>query len=330
MIFFTTMQVVLAQDPVFSQFFSSPLNVNPSLTANIHADWRAIANFRNQWIGASNPYVTGTISYDRKILQNKIPNVTEENNRFGIGGMMLFDYAMGSIVKSNYASLNFSYNIKLSEGMVAQHRLGAGFGTIYGNRRVDFSRLDFEEQFTGFGFNTNLPTGETALSNMKPYFSLSAGLVYSITTEKINMDLGLASFHINNPKQTYLQDPNQTLGSRKVVHGNFETFIGNDFVLNANAIYQFQRLATNYSIGAALGYYLPSENDLLLTGGIWYARHAIVPYLGIGYKDLQIGMSYDAPISKIKETSRTLSTFELSIILRGKGKPGKIIPCPWK
>src|SRR5687767_8728276 len=39
------------QDPSFSQFFSSPLNVNPALTANINTDWRIISNIRNQWVG---------------------------------------------------------------------------------------------------------------------------------------------------------------------------------------------------------------------------------------------------------------------------------------
>ena len=64
-----------AQDPSFSQFFSSPLNVNPALTARINSDWRVISNFRDQWLGPASPYATGTISYDTKILQNKIPNV---------------------------------------------------------------------------------------------------------------------------------------------------------------------------------------------------------------------------------------------------------------
>ena len=166
-----------AQDPSFSQFFSSPLNINPALTANINADWRLITNFRDQWIGPASPYVTGTVSYDSKIMQNKIPNVETENNIMGMGGMLMFDYAMGGIVKSTYASFNLSYNIKLSETDNNKHRLGLGFGAIYGRRHVDFSRVDFEEQFTGFGFNRSLPTGETALSNMKPYFSASAGIV---------------------------------------------------------------------------------------------------------------------------------------------------------
>src|SRR5688572_33225040 len=94
---------VKAQDPAFSQFFSSPLNINPALTANINADWRFISNFRDQWIGPASPYVTGTVSYDSKIMQNKIPNVETENNIMGIGGMLMFDYAMSGIVKSTYA-----------------------------------------------------------------------------------------------------------------------------------------------------------------------------------------------------------------------------------
>ena len=103
-----------AQDPSFSQFFSSPLNINPSLTANINADWRAIANFRDQWISPASPYATGTISYDAKMFQKKFPGM-EEGNIFGLGGMLMYDKAMGGVVKSTYASMNISYRVKLIE-----------------------------------------------------------------------------------------------------------------------------------------------------------------------------------------------------------------------
>src|SRR5688572_33488699 len=93
-----------AQDPNFSQFFSSPLNINPALTANINADWRLISNLRDQWIGPASPYVTGTISFDTKVMQNKIPNVSE-GSYMGIGGMLLLDHAMSGVVKSTYGSL---------------------------------------------------------------------------------------------------------------------------------------------------------------------------------------------------------------------------------
>ena len=320
-----------AQDPSFSQFFSSPLNINPALTGNINADWRAISNFRNQWLGPASPYVTGTVSYDRKIFQNKSPNPhIPEGNVMGIGGMLMLDRAMGGVAKSTYASLNLSYNVKLTEGDI-KHKIGAGFGAIYGDRRIDFSRVDFEEQFTGYGFNTNLPTGETSLSNMKPYFSLSAGLVYSITSEKSNFDIGVASFHLNKPKQTFLKDDNQILAMRNVAHSNFETYLNERTVLNVNGIYQYQSKASYFSIGGGLGYYVPSQQDILIMGGLWYwSDNAVIPYFSFAYGDFQVGLSYDLTISKLNQAAKKPSTWELSIIIRGRSKPAAVIPCPWK
>ena len=114
-----------AQDPTFSQFFSSPLNVNPALTANINSDWRAISNYRSQWMGATSPYVTGTISYDSKVERKN--GFLQENNYVGLGGMLMFDRALGGIAKETFGSLNLSYNIKLADEPV-KNRLGVGFG----------------------------------------------------------------------------------------------------------------------------------------------------------------------------------------------------------
>ena len=318
-----------AQDPNFSQFFSSPLNINPSLTANINADWRAIANFRDQWIGPASPYVTGTLSFDRKMFQNKFPGV-EEGNIFGLGGMLMYDKAMGGVVKSTYASLNLSYRVKLTSGET-KHMFGAGFGAIYGHRRIDFGGIDFEEQFTGYGFNTNLPTGESSLSSMKPYFSISTGLLYSITTANSNFDIGVAAFHVNKPKQTFLKDDNQYLPIRKVAHANFETFLSESVVLSLNGIYQSQMTAKYFSVGGALGYYLPNNSDFMLNAGLWYwSKNAIVPYFGIAYQDYQFGLSYDVTTSKLNQATDKPNTWELSLIVRGKNKPSLVIPCPWK
>ena len=55
-----SLETATAQDPSFSQFFSSPLNINPALTANINSEWRGISNFRHQWAGVGQPYNTGT------------------------------------------------------------------------------------------------------------------------------------------------------------------------------------------------------------------------------------------------------------------------------
>jgi len=319
-----------AQDPNFAQFFSSPLNINPGLTANINADWRAISNYRSQWIGPASPYVTGTMSFDTKVMQHKTPDDIE-NNFIGVGGMLMFDHAMSGVVRSTYGSLNLAYNIKISETDSYRERLALGFGAIYGHRRIDYSRVNFEEQFNGFGFNTNLPTGESSLSNMKPYFSSSAGITYTATTEKTNFDIGVAAFHLNKPKQTFLKDENQFLAMRKVAHTNFEMFVNQRTVINANAIYQYQKKASYFSVGGAVGYYVSDDAESLITAGLWYwSKNALIPYVGLAYKKFQVGVSYDLTISKLNDAARRPNSWELSLILRGVRKPSGVIPCPWK
>jgi type IX secretion system PorP/SprF family membrane protein len=318
-----------AQDPTFSQFFSSPLNVNPALTANINSDWRAISNYRSQWMGANSPYVTGTLSYDSKLQPGK--TVYESDNNFvGLGGMFMFDRAMGGVYKAIFASLNLSYNIKLVDGPVV-HRLAAGFGGSYGRRSVDYTRVNFEDQYTGFGFNTNLPTGETALSNMKPFISVNTGLTYSFTSENSNFDIGAALFHVNKPKQTFLQDENQRLAVREVAHANFETYINDRTILNIAAIYQKQTSATYLSAGGGIGYYLGDDKGPIINMGLWYwHENGFVPYIGLVKNNFQFGLSYDVTTSKLNEAARKPSSIELSIIFRGSRAPSTNIPCPWK
>jgi type IX secretion system PorP/SprF family membrane protein len=318
---------VYAQDPSFSQFFSSPLNINPALTANINGKWRLVTNFRDQWIGPASPYATATISFDSKVMTNKI----SETSVFGLGGMLMYDYAMSGIHKSLYGSLNVSYNILMARD-VGDHRLGIGVGGIYSNKSVDYGRLVFPEQFTGHGFNTNLPTGEDALYNMKPYISCSAGATYTYTTDITNVDFGVAVFHLNTPKQTFLDDPNQSLAMRKVVHGNFETVLNNSMVLNANGIYQYQSKASYFSLGGALGLYLDEEGtDKILFLGVWYwSKNAIIPYVGLRHHNMQFGLSYDITVSKLSQAEQKPKTFELSFILRGFDEKKGYIWCPWK
>ena len=327
---FITAVDTYGQDPSFSQFFSSPLNINPALTARINNKWRVVSNIRDQWISPASPYTTGTISFDGKCLKNKIP----ENSIFGVGGMLMYDQAMTSIMKSNYASLNVSYNIKIAEGSVGEeHRLGMGVGLIYGDRTVDFSKLNFAAQFTGYGFDTNLPTGEAALANMKPYISSSVGLIYSYVTQYSDLDFGLAAFHLNKPKQTFLSDPRQYLPPRYVVHGNFENYLNDRIVLNTNAIYQYQAGASYFSFGGGIGYFLSNEgeDDLILEGGLWYwSNNAVIPYIGLVYDKIQFGLTYDITVSKLAQAAQQPTTFELSVIIHGDDRPKGVIPCFWK
>jgi type IX secretion system PorP/SprF family membrane protein len=166
---------------------------------------------------------------------------------------------------------------------------------------------------------------------MKSYISASVGVTYSYNTENSNVDIGIAAFHVNKPRQTFLGDENQNLPIRKVAHANFDTYLNDHVILNTNMIYQSQRAASYFSFGAALGYDLGIEEKVIVNGGLWYwSNNALVPYFGFSYKELQVGISYDLTTSKLAQASRKPSTWELSIILRGVRPNTKSIPCPWK
>jgi type IX secretion system PorP/SprF family membrane protein len=342
----------LAQDPSFGQFFSSPLNVNPALTANIKSNWRVISNYRNQWAGSTSPYSTGTASFDTKLSGNMAENYVDENYRFGVGGMFMYDQSMMGMMKGNYGSLNISGNILLAEGSGAdwngnrirhnnkvgdvggaEHRIGVGFGAIYGNKRMDYSNYSFEAQFTGSNFNTSLPTGEASSFSMKPYFSLSAGILYNFISPNTNIDLGAAGFHLNTPAQSAINDKNQFLPTRYVLHGNMETILTDQLALQTNGIYQWQSGTSYFSIGGALGYYLTDneEDNTVINAGLWYwSKNAVIPYVGFGYRNFQFGLSYDVTVSDLKNAKKAMKTYELSLIIRGDSKPNGIIPSPWK
>jgi len=97
---------IYAQDIHFSQFYTSPLNLNPALTGMMRSSQRFVANYRNQWSASlgANAYNTYSVSYDQKI-----PVGTYDY--FGIGGSFWGDVAgesrFGST--SGRVSASFSY-----------------------------------------------------------------------------------------------------------------------------------------------------------------------------------------------------------------------------
>src|ERR1700747_1692710 len=86
--------VSTAQDPGFSQFFASPLTLNPALTGKFDGVVRVGGNYRNQWPAINNAFIPSTVSVDAPILVNKLP----ENDTWGIGVMAMTDKTASGIL----------------------------------------------------------------------------------------------------------------------------------------------------------------------------------------------------------------------------------------
>ncbi len=178
-----------AQDPIFSQFYASPLTVNPALAGNGDADWRVVGLHRSQWISSGiDPLTSSSVSFDGKIFKNR----QNEKNYIGGGIVFLQDKGLGGAYKSNSFSGIVSSHVSLDEDDM--HGLSIGLGGTYSNTIINFDQLDFASQLSSSGFNRTLPTSEPYLSQIKPYFAMSAGIDYTYTTETAGFDIGISGY----------------------------------------------------------------------------------------------------------------------------------------
>ncbi len=315
---------VKAQDPHFSQFFSSPLTLNPAFTGKFDGVWRLAANHRDQWPSIPKAYVTSSASIDFGILKKRIP----EKDIFGIGISGLSDASANNILKLNYGSLSMSYHKALDEN--GYSTIGAGFQATYSSLSLDQSKLTFEDMLTQNGF-TNTTSDVISNGNNQSYIDMNAGILYSTSTNgQNNFYLGTSMYHINRPKVSF-KDKNWYLAGRITVHGGAYFPVSDQLSLNVSAIHQIQNKASETTLGAAISANVNGdlERPTNVYLGSWVRlKDAIIPYLGIEIAGLRIGASYDLNISSLKAASNSRGGMELSLIYIKKPAEPTGIPCP--
>lgn len=316
--------LVEAQDPHFSQFFASPLTLNPAFTGKFDGLWRVAVNHRDQWPSIPKAYVTTSGSVDLPIMQKRVP----EGDTWGFGLSGLSDASANSILKLNYGSLSMSYHKALDED--GYHTIGAGFQGTYSSLSLDVSKLTFADMLTQNGF-----TGTTSdiiyNGNNQSYFDVNAGVLYSgSTTGQNNFYLGASMYHINRPKVGF-KDKNWYLTGRVTVHGGGYFPVSDMLTVHAFAIQQIQNKASETVVGGALSASVNGDpdNPTSVYAGAWMRfNDAIIPYMGLEFAGFRIGASYDFNISNLKTATSNRGGSEISVIYIKKPAESKGIPCP--
>ncbi|MEO6548848.1 MAG: PorP/SprF family type IX secretion system membrane protein [Ferruginibacter sp.] len=313
-----------AQDPHFSQFFASPLTLNPAFTGKFDGQMRLAANHRDQWPSIPKAYVTTSASVDFGILKEKIPS----GDVFGIGISGLSDQSADAALKLNYGSVALSYHKAIDED--GYNTIGAGFQATYSSAILDFSKLTFEDQLSQNGF-TNATQETLSNGSNQNFVDVNAGLLYSGSTDGVNnYYLGASVYHINRPNLSFI-DKVWNLSPRITVHGGGSFPVSEMLSINTSAIYQVQNKATETLIGAAVSANLNADTDnpSSVYVGSWIRfNDAIIPYVGIEIGGLRIGASYDINTSSLKAATLSRGGSEFSIIYIKKAAQTKGIPCP--
>ena len=321
-----------AQDPGFSQFFASPLTLNPALTGKFNGNVRVAGNYRNQWPEINQAFITSTISVDAPILRNKL----QENDTWGIGAMAMTDKTASGILTSNFFSLSTAYHKSLDED--GYHQIGVGFQGTYANKTLDGTRLTFEDGLQLDGTWLRSPT-EAINSEFVSvhYFDMNLGVLYNASTNgSNNYYFGASAYHLNHPKESFLGVDTINVPTRLTLHGGgYFPIAGSPSTIYLSGLFNNQAGAREIVFGGAWAVSATSDetDPVNFYAGLWgrftNTTDAIIPYVGLDYNSFSLGVTYDVNVSALQTASQSRGGIEISLIYIKKASDGRRgIPCP--
>jgi len=321
--------IAFAQDAHFSQFFASPLTLNPAFTGKFDGQVRVSGNYRNQWPSINNAFITTTGSVDFHVGKNIIPS----NDTWGVGFHALSDKSAGGAVNLTYYSVSTAYHKGLDED--GFHQLSGGLQVTYANTTIDVSSLHFEDQLTASGF-TN-PQSDPLVSGMgslsSSYVDMNAGILYSgSSSDRNNYYCGVSLYHINKPTQKLTTADSYSINPRTTIHAGTYFGASDNVTVHFSGIQTFQGGASETVLGGALQIIANPEEQSQQTSlyvGSWLRLNdAIIPYLGLEFNDVRLGITYDYNTSALKTASQNQGGLELSLMYIYRPSTDKPINCP--
>jgi type IX secretion system PorP/SprF family membrane protein len=311
-----------AQDVHFTQYFTSPLTLNPANTGLVNCDWRLAGNYRTQW-GSVNatPYLTGTVSFDIATLKDKL-----RGDALGIGVIGLFDRSGTGALQNTTTGLSLAYHKRLSEEDDKPRNLSLGVQGCMVQKSIDFNKLKFEDQYDPTSGGTPYTTKENFGNAEVSYADFNAGIMYSgYVNERSNMYAGISYYHITQPTENFLNNGGGThrINSRLTASLGGSLQMNEKMMLYTSGMYQQQGKASELLLGAAAGFIMnPNHEDDVANSifylGAWYRYgDAIAPYVGFEWAKAKLGISYDVNLSGFTPATRGNGALEISLIYNG-------------
>lgn len=294
-----------AQDPIFSQFYNAPLQINPAF-AGISEEPVMSINYRDQSPGIvqrfgfpNGTYSTYAASYDQYFPSAKS----------GIGLLIIGDTAGegnagGSLLSTIGASGFYSYNLTVDNSYFIKFGLEAGFSQT----RVNWGELCFLDQLqSNLGSTCQDLIGTSTVETIpesfsKTYFDVSMGvMIYSKRYYG-----GMSIKHLNTPDYNFFNDDANLadgLPVRMTVHGGYHLSLDPTLrrtfgaYVAPNFLYTRQGGLSQLNVGSLVGY------QHFFVGG-WY-RHAFgnadafIISAGTSVGKIKVSYSFDFTISRL-------------------------------
>jgi type IX secretion system PorP/SprF family membrane protein len=288
-----------AQDIHFSQFYSSPLTLNPALTGNFNGFYRITGIYRNQFPGLTQnrpAFSTPSVGVDFSLLREKL-----KTGALGVGLVFFNDQQNGKTFNQNQILGSVAFN--KSFGSKSQFQLGLGFQGGIALTTMDFSKFQFNDGFNADGSYDNTYNAETYNEGSRLKGVFNAGIFTKL--EFIQGMRFYTGFGFNNAtryKQNFLANSTAEfrLPFRYTLHGGFEFDIKDKLVLIPGFLFQSQAKAHESNFGLTAGIHVvkdPAKRATLFLG-LWNRvntkNYTIIPKVGFEYKGFRAGFAYDA------------------------------------
>ena len=315
-----------AQDIHFSQFGSSPLNLNPAQTGFFNGDYRFVANHRNQWKSVTTPYKT--FSGSAEMVLN---GLSDSRNKYNAGLLFNHDKAGDSKLSLTQFALSLSVIRPLDED--GHHYLSAGIQAGYVNRSINYSELTFDEQYNGDVYDPGQANTEQFENDNHGYADVSAGISYLFRTENnFKAGTGISFQHINRPSDAFFGQKAKMF-SRMQFDVKLDFPLVGRFDLVPAVLYMSQGSFRELTGGTSVRYRLselPGRSYSFYLGGWMRRKDAAIVSAGVDYNNLNVGVSYDFNTSDLDRASNGKGGYEISLIyIIRKVKPiGIKPPCP--
>lgn len=339
----TTMVRLQAQDQQFSQFYASPLNLNPALTGTFDGKYRLSVNYREQGRNLLNqPYVTFATAMDLRFNIDKLGKA-QQKDAFGLGFRFLNDRNATVNYFTNNMAVTGAFHKSLSR--YGDEFLSAGVELGIGQRNVNYDNFTFQDQFNGASGYTGV-TAENFPQNNFSYTDIALGLNYSRAPKgEIGIFTGGSIYHILQPEISFYARSvkNQDVFITSRLNRKYSAYFNLQIPLSAKVALsprifgymQGKHLAAN--AGANLRFLMDEIKGTAFHIGTWaspvrnydnkFSMDAIVGMIGLEYSNFLIGFSYDARWGAINYAGRRTGAFELSIAYLGN-YDNETVLCP--
>jgi type IX secretion system PorP/SprF family membrane protein len=327
---------VQAQDIHFSQFYMSPLNLNPALTGVMNCTHRVSANYRNQWSSVlkSNAYNTYSVSYDRKLTVGR-------NDYFGLGGTFWGDKAGASEFATLQGRLSGSYSKKMGGGRKKANYLVVGADVGASQRSINSANLQWPSQNNGGVFDPTAGNPEAIANPNFLFMDLAAGVLWFFVNEKkkSNFYIGGAFSHLNRANQSF-DEQNIPLFSKLTAHIGGEKMFNPRFGIVPGIVTFFQGPSWQVNGGTSLKFILGDNRNSTQAFqiGAWARAanrleqgkllDAIILSTRFDYEQFTIGFSYDVNTSSLSAASNGNGSFEFSMLYKICGQERRGVYCP--